>query len=149
MSNRITSQSIPLNLDGTDYEFRLDFTAMADFEEATGKTVFELGGQIFSAIQGMATGNVAELLDTLKFSAKDLQALTWACIGGKESGLTLREAGRLIHAGNLHEVIEALGKTLNNALRELQPEDEQSHPPPEALGPAGSPSGPLDESTLD
>jgi hypothetical protein len=151
MSERITSRAIPLTLDGQEYQFRLDFTAMADFEQATGKGVLELFGEVFAAIQGAASTDLAGTLAGLRLKATDLQALTWACLGGEESGLSLREAGRLIHAGNVTQVVTALSQAIRSALPEPKPEGEQSHPPlPETTeGLTGSTSGPSPESTSD
>ena len=153
MSNRPTSPAIALTLDGQEYAFRLDFTAMADFEQATGKGVLELFGEVFGALQGAGAGegqvaDVAGMLGALRLKASDLQALTWACLGGEDSGLSLREAGRLIHAGNLQEIIGALTEAFRQALPEAKPEAEQSHPPPEAAGPDGLPSGASGDSHL-
>lgn len=135
---RITSPGVTLTLDGTAYQFRLDFTALADFEQATGKGVLELFGSVFAALQGAQEASVPALLSGLHLEAKDLQALTWACLGGEDSGMTLREAGRLIHAGNVREVIAALAESVAQALPEAKPEDEQSHPPQtETPGPDG------------
>jgi hypothetical protein len=159
MAHRITSQAIKLDLDGTEYEFRLDFTAMADFEQASGKGVLDLFGDVLQTL--MAAGAGAEKGAQLDWAAllkikevlapTDLQALIWACLGGEDSGVSLREAGRLIHAGNLAEVIVALAKTIRNALPAVKPEDEQSHPPAAeaAVGPDGSPSGPSADSLSD
>ena len=144
MSDPIPGRSITLNLDGQDYDFRLDFTAMADFEEATGKGVLELFGEVFSALQGAATADLGSTLGSLKLKAKDLQALAWACLGGDDSGMDLRAAGRLVHAGNLQAVIVALTEALRDALPEV--EGEQSHPPPVLVGPDGPPSGPSEDS---
>jgi len=146
MSERITSPGITLELEGQEYQFRLDFTAMADFEKATGKGVLELFGEVFAAIQeavpagkkGGKEPDMGALLGRLSLKASDLQALAWACLGGEDSPVSLREAGRLIHAGNIQQVIVALAEALRVALPEAKPEDEQSHPP---AGPAGSPSG--------
>lgn len=140
MDNRITSRAITLNLDGQEYNFRLDFTAMADFEEATGKSFMGLVSEVFGALQNVGTTDLAATLGGLAIQAKDLQALTWACLGGHDAEITLREAGRLIGTGNLQEVIVALSQAIREALPEAKKsEGEQSHPP--LSGPVGSPSG--------
>jgi len=140
MTNRITSPGVTLELDGQPYNFRLDFTAMADFEQATGRGVLELFGEIFGALQGAGEqAMMGAVLGGLSLKASDLQALTWACVGGEDSGLSLRDAGRLIHAGNVREILAALTETLRQALPEAGAEGKQSHPP--LPGPDGSPSG--------
>ena len=146
--SKITSPAISVNLGEQEYEFRLDFTAMADFEKATGKGVLELFGEVFSTLQGANADNAGALLAGLRLKATDLQALTWACLGGEDSGITLREAGRLIHAGNLQEVIAALAEALRSALPEATPEDKQSLPLP-LPGRDGSDSGASEDNPSD
>jgi len=162
-AHRITSPAFSVTIDGTKYPLRLDFTAMADFERVTGRSVLDLVGQVVGMIQGLpqidpsqppetgaSTEFLGNLLKDLDLSATDIQALAWACMGGEDSALTLREAGRMIHAGNMVSVIQSLAATVSGAMPEpsLQPEDEQSHPPPsETTGPVGSNSGASDDMT--
>ena len=142
MATRPTSPGIKLMLDGQEYSLRLDFTAMADFESATGDNVLALLGKVVTQLQALPQGEVADignLLGNIALSAKDLQALVWACLGGEDSPVDLRAAGRLIHVGNLAEVIPALVQAITSAFPAAK-EGEQSGPP--ALQVAGEESGP-------
>lgn len=140
--SRITSPGVKLTLNGEEYELRLDFTAMADFEKVAGRGVLEVVGEVFSALQGAKDANLGTVLSELSLKASELQALVWACLGGEDQELSLREAGRLIGSSNLQAVIGALAEALRVALP-AAPEGEQSHPPAQAAasGPAGLPSG--------
>jgi hypothetical protein len=119
---------VTINLNGITYTLRLDITAMADFEQATGKHVLQFIKPIFDAAHKIfKAGNlddfealggdvVTRLIDDDIITAHDLQALLWACAGGEDSGLTMREAGRLIHTGNIAEVGQTLFRTAANAM---------------------------------
>ena len=132
---RITSAGVPVEIDGEPRLLRFDATAMADFDQASGRgdgAAFKLFTGAFAGFNGEA--DVAALIATLGLSGKDLQALAWACLGGEDGTMTLREAGRLFSAENIGQIITPLLEAVQGALPEAKPEDE-SHPPPEGETP--------------
>ncbi len=134
MSKRKIIKSTEIELNGDVYELRLDLTAMKDFEDATGKGVLQFLRPIFEAIKkGMDSTKDSQSIrdaglsvferfiehDALK--AADLQALFWACVGGSDSDISLRDAGRLIHIGNVREVAMKLFEAVKSALPKAEP----------------------------
>jgi hypothetical protein len=65
----------------------LDMNAMAEFEEVTGTSFFELGEN---------------------FTAKKMRALLWACLIDDDPNLTLKDVGKMINASNMKEIENAL-----------------------------------------
>lgn len=61
----------------------LDLNAMAEFEDVTGKNLFQIGSN---------------------FSAKDFRALLWACMLHEDEELTLKDVGQMIHPGNMEYI---------------------------------------------
>ena len=114
---RKRTPKLSVTIAGAEYELKLDLTAMKDFEDATGRSVLSFIKPIFDAIRDMTTqettaddaalvgfNTLDRLLTEGGISAGDLQALFWACIGGQDQELSLREAGRLITPANAIEV---------------------------------------------
>ncbi len=117
-----------LEIEGKIYELRFDLTALKDFEDATGKSITQFIAPVFRVIQenavfkALADGGVEASAELAKFGLKgilnllesnvlqagDAQALLWAAIGGPDQPLSLRDAGRLVHAGNYKQVFSGL-----------------------------------------
>jgi hypothetical protein len=125
-----------IEIDGKIYNLRLDLTAMKDFEDTTGQGVLQFLKPIFGAIrEGMQTAQDNEsirnaglsvferLIECDAIKASDLQALFWACVGGPDSELSLRDAGRLVHLGNVREVAMKLFDAVKSALPKTLPSD--------------------------
>lgn len=83
----------------------LDLNAMASFEEATG----------ISLMSG---------IDTKNLGMKDYRALIWVCLIHEDEKLTIKQVGKMIHAGNLSEISTAIAKAFEVAT----PEDGSDHP---------------------
>ena len=131
-------KQITLEIDGEAYELRLDLTAMKDFEDATGRTVLQVVKPIFTALRPQAIDNpeatvdaadeysvIERIIDSNAVSAGDLQCLLWACMGGPDCSMTLRQAGRLIHTGNVAEVAQTLWTAISAAMFAPVAEDEE------------------------
>jgi len=143
----MTEQTLPdadvtVEIAGTEYDLRLDMEAMADFEHETGKNILELladTGQIIAERSQQDTTDDAELskigleaiqkiIRTTALSAADLRVLIWACMGGEDSDLSLRETGRLITMNNIVEVWQAISNVIENALPDVEETDEDAGP---------------------
>jgi hypothetical protein len=138
---RAIVKPVEIELGGKSYELRLDFSAMSDFEDETGKSVLKFIAPIFEtlreSLQSVSAGGdnlsaginvVGELIARDAINARDLRALLWACLGGPDSSLTLRQAGRLVNAGNVAEI----GTKLFEAIREALPKSEQADGEPDS-----------------
>lgn len=88
---------------GKTWTLRLDFNAMADFEEQTGKG-------FLLTLEAMGTGAA---------SANDIRALFWAMLQDHHPELTIREAGRMVTAG-----MSALNQAAISAMPSAEPEEE-------------------------
>jgi hypothetical protein len=130
LAKRTIVKPTSLELNGDIYDLKLDFTAMKDFEDAAGKSIFQFLQPVFAVFDDLKStllsGDhdmleigitaIEELIkrDTINFN--DLAVLLWACLGGEDSGKTVREAGRLIHVGNIAEVASKLWQAVQEAL---------------------------------
>jgi hypothetical protein len=144
---------ITVEIDGQVYGLKLDFTAMKDFEDTTGKSVLQFLAPIFESlkaskvliddtsiggIKALGIATIEDLIGRNAISAGDLQAMLWACMGGPDSGKSLREAGRLIHIGNISEVASKLWEAVQTSLPQAEPGDElKGDSDPNATSPAG------------
>ena len=146
-------------IEGHEYNLRLDLTAFADFEKETGKSILQilsdimrtgaLGQQVVITNKETTAEEQAQLqsiigLDLLQKIIKetdlcvgDIQVLLWAAIGGKDSGLSIREAGRLLNTHNFAEV----GGALVEALMEALPSGGGGEPVADGDDPTTSPTG--------
>lgn len=79
-------KTVPIQLD-KERRLRMDFNALADFEEATGAP--------FSEVTGALT-------------ITQLRALLWACLRHEDEALTVRDVGAMIHPGNVGQVEQAV-----------------------------------------
>lgn len=119
MSKRDLVEPININLGGEERELKVDLAAMCDFERATGKTVVQFIAPILTALKsaidsarsGDVMSGIEQGVDVIvdlaaggALPAADLTALLWACLGGEDSGLTQREAGRLVDVNNIVDV---------------------------------------------
>lgn len=127
-------------IEGQEYNLRLDLTAFSDFEKQTGKSILKILSDIMRTGIGEFTdvsGDVSEeaqsrigidmmqkILEDTGLCIGDIQVLLWAAIGGDDSELTIREAGRLLNTHNYAEV----GGALVNALTEALPLDGDGEP---------------------
>lgn len=82
---------IAIQLDKKRYLI-LDMNAMAEYEEVTGTSFFQLGDD---------------------FSAKKMRALLWACLIDDDPTLTLTAVGKMINATNIKEIENALSSATN------------------------------------
>ena len=76
---------------------RLDFNALADFEDATGKSAFD--AKTFSTLRGA-----------------DLRALLWASMVHEDPTLSMEQVGAMIHFGNIEYVTERVGALMGGAM---------------------------------
>lgn len=65
----------------------LDLNAMSEFEEETGKNIFQLGENM---------------------GASDMRALLWACLTHEEPSLDPKDVGAMIHPGNMEYVSQKI-----------------------------------------
>lgn len=84
----------------------LDMTAMQDFEQEIGKSIFHI--------------NLEE------FAVKDLVAIVWACLLHEDESLTPRQVGRMIYPGNIPEISEKINDLMTKSMPE--PDKKKSHP---------------------
>ena len=91
---------------------RLDLNAMALFEEATGKSLFNL--------------NLSKSLGAI-----ELRALLWACLVHEDETLTLKQVGGWITTENMEEVARNANAALSNAVGDARekPADPLPTPP--------------------
>jgi len=71
------------DFDGKAYTLRFDFNTICDFQEATGK-------EIFQTLEQMESG---------KADPADIRALFWAMLRDHHPEASLRDAGRMVTAG--------------------------------------------------
>jgi hypothetical protein len=149
MAKRQVNKSPLIELGGKAYPLRLDFTAMADFEDAAGRGVLDLVKPIWEAVRPQtdaefdldAQGGLSaidRLIGGNVITATDARTLLWACVGGEDSGLTLREVGRLVTAANVQEVLGKLWAAVQAALIGGKQDEE---PAQESEGNASRPPG--------
>ena len=74
-----------------------DLNAMAEFEEVTGKSIFQTLEQM---------------------TAKDLRALLWACLIDEDPTLTIKDVGRMVTP----DKIEEINKSISEAVKQAMPE---------------------------
>jgi hypothetical protein len=79
MANRFLGE-VSVDAGGKSYKLRMDFNAMCEFEDATGKDALEV-------LAGMEGG---------KASVKHLRALAWAALRKHHPDTTLEDAGEII-----------------------------------------------------
>ncbi|MCJ8139354.1 GTA-gp10 family protein [Falsirhodobacter halotolerans] len=89
MANSFKGQ-VPVTHDGKTYTMALDFNALCDFEDQTGKNALQ-------ALDGMESGEV---------SARDMRALMWAGLKQFHPDMTLPLAGHIL-AENINAIAEA------------------------------------------
>lgn len=85
---------------------KLDLNAMAEFEEATGKSLMD----------GKFGKNM---------TPKDLRAMLWACLLHEDEKVTLKQVGSWVSVSNL---LEVSGK-LNEAFEVAMPEEKKQPVP--------------------
>ena len=86
---------------------RAEITGMANFEEATGQSLFD---------SGLHVGNM---------TAKALRALLWACLLHDDPSLTLEQVGALVTPENMTRISEEL----NTAFEVAVPDERTSGRP--------------------
>lgn len=87
-----------IKLGNKSYKLEFTLNSFVDFEEETGKSLFDN-----DALSSM--------------TAKDLRALLWCALDGE---MTVEEVGKLITPGNMGEV----NKALEQAFEESSPKSE-------------------------
>jgi hypothetical protein len=70
----------------------LDFNALCQYEEMTGKSAFAFGENV---------------------NAKDARVLLWAALLDESPSITLEEVGKLMYGGNLGYIMQKLGEAMN------------------------------------
>jgi uncharacterized protein YbjT (DUF2867 family) len=81
--------------DGKTWTIRLDFNAMADFEDNTGK-------DLLATMEAMSKGDAPPA---------DMRAAVWAMLLDHHPDVTIRQAGRMVGVG-----MEALGRAAVSGL---------------------------------
>jgi hypothetical protein len=102
---------IPIKIGGKLRHLRLDLNAMAEFEGATGQSLFG-----------------ANIVQIQKMGAKGLRALIWACLLHENKELTIEEVGGWIKLDNLADIAEQINKAFEAAVPEAEG-DEKENPP--------------------
>jgi hypothetical protein len=105
MSKRSTAATATLEWD-QNYKLTLDHTALWDFQELTGINIFD--AEEYEARTGKP------LMKGI-FEAKNLASLVWACMGGEDAPLKVREVGRLLHPGNMQETVVVINDLMERA----------------------------------
>ncbi len=82
---------------------KLDLNAMVNFEEATGKSLFNF--------------------NTKNISTKDIRALLWACLLRDNKDLTLEKVGELVTFDNLKMVSEKIQEVFITAFPEAKSDE--------------------------
>ena len=101
---------------------RLDLNAMEAFEETTGVSL------INPECEDPKDPGSPMKLDKLLLSAKGIKTMLWACLLHEDPALTLAEAGKLVHMGNLRTIDRAIQAAWQVAMPE-KPEGEPDSPP--------------------
>lgn len=137
---------IPIDLDRRRY-LLLDMNAMVEFEEATGKSLLDPwerdekgdliqlrdeNGELLWLLDEsgepiLSKGKRIPIYQPKNLTTKDIRALLWACLLDDDPDLTIKEAGKLIHPGNLAEVNRKISEVQRRAFPEKQ-EDEETDP---------------------
>ena len=101
MANRFLGEIAIAAGEGKSYSLRLDFNAMCEFEEATGRNALE-------ALSAMESGKGAML---------EMRALMWAALRRHHPDVTLAEAGDLLsnNVDALVDLIEAATPAANTS----------------------------------
>lgn len=89
-------------------KLRLDLNAMCQFEQATGKSLFN---------SGVGT------------SATDMRALLWACLLGDDPTLTLEQVGAMISVDNMADVSSKLSEAVQVAVPKAKRKSDRPLPP--------------------
>jgi hypothetical protein len=131
---------VPIQIGDKQYELMLDFAAANDYETESGKSILALLAPIFKVIREIRESKtegdvdplqsgmdvIERLMQSEAISAKDINILFWACLGGKDSNMTVRQAGRLIGAGNFMAVLTSLWEAVQGTMPESDEDDEES-----------------------
>jgi hypothetical protein len=104
---------IKIELGGKERTLRFDLNAMAAYEEATGKSLFN------QKDAGEISG---------KMSAVTLRALLWAMLLHEEKTIALEDVGGWITTRNMAAVAGNIGEAFNAAMPEPSAEDKQCIP---------------------
>ena len=74
-------------------------------------------------IEGIGLELIGELIDSEAITWNTIATLFWACIGGVDSGMTVRDAAKLIRPQNAVEIIVAIFGAVKNTLPEKKSSD--------------------------
>lgn len=95
---------IVINLD-KPRKLVFDLNAMSAYEEATGKSAFEIGEAV---------------------TASSIRALLWACFIHEDESLTLKDVGKLIHAGNMQEITQKINSAVKTSTQTGEESDQST-----------------------
>jgi len=117
MSIEKVRPAVEIDLGGRKRHLKLDLNAMCEFQEATGKNLFET-----EVIQSLSKDIVPA----------DLRALVWACLLHEDDSLTIKEVGSWITIENMLYVANDIARTSQAAIPEAEDENHdplQKSPP--------------------
>lgn len=97
MANRAKGE-LTVKHEGKDYTFALDFNALCEFEDATGKDALD----------------VLRVIESGKGRVSDIRALMWAGLRAHHPEVTLHDAGRIL-ASNSGAVMEGVAAAFGGA----------------------------------
>jgi hypothetical protein len=150
-----------IELGGVKYQLKLDLVAAYDFEQQTGKTLVSFLRPLFEIynrvkplvggdIQTVGAAVLAELDESGALNAGDVMALFWACLGGEDSGKTVREAGRLlaVNTGDTDGILAGFWGSVVDSMPKSEPgEESETEDEPKNAQPTGLNSGQSDDTT--
>jgi len=102
---------VTIQLGGRERHLRFDLNAMAAFEKATGKNLFE------AKVAKELAKNLSPVL---------LRALLWACLCHEDESLTLEQVGGMITRDNMAEINNSLWDAYTRAVPEKEEGEEEA-----------------------
>lgn len=87
------TNDVLINLD-KPRKMKLDLNAMAAYEEATGKSAFDIGKNI---------------------SATNIRALLWASLIHEDDTLTIKDVGAMINTSNMQEISSKINQLVTTS----------------------------------
>lgn len=107
MSNRERGE-VSFEADGNAWTLKVDANAMCEIEEATGKTITEIGRVL---------GNEATASISL------MRSVFWGALQHHHDGLTLKDAGKLISDIGMDEAGRLIGEAFKSAFPQKKGKD--------------------------
>lgn len=104
---------VGVTIAGKPYTLVFTTNALCELEDAINRSAFAAFAEILQATQNATV---------LRFTT--LRAMLWAALRQNHAGISLKEAGDLMQALGIREVMEAMVKAMTAAMPQTEQQDE-------------------------